>query len=383
MSSTPRLFQMTGTCNNYPWGKKGRESLAARLRAKTPSHTDLTIQHDEAYSELWFGDYPDYPARVVESGRPLAEVIANDREGLLGSDSVQRFGENMPFLPKDQILSIAKALPLQTHPNKSLAAKLHQLHPDKFPDANHKPEIAVALSRFELFAGWKEIDQISPLFNLPSLRQFVPEGTREWDAETLRNVVRGLLKADEQTVQTIGEDLKQQSDHDLNKLDFRQSVADLVLRLQSQHSAIYLSGDILECMARSNNMLCGGLYPVADRDDIDLFCDSLLMDATTGVNNLRLEGKRSSDGARGHTTIYQPPISEFDVLRVDLAAGQEEILKRFKGPMVAMVISGQGKIVGDGKELEAKEGFIFFVGAGTTCTLRAHVSLQVFAAVVR
>lgn len=145
----------------------------------------------------------------------------------------------------------------------------------------------------------------------------------------------------------------------------------------------YLSGDILECMARSNNMLCGGLYPVADRDDIDLFCDSLLMDATTGVNNLRLEGKRSSDGARGHTTIYQPPISEFDVLRVDLAAGQEEILKRFKGPMVAMVISGQGKIVGDGKELEAKEGFIFFVGAGTTCTLRAHVSLQVFAAVVR
>lgn len=237
MSSTPRLFQMTGTCNNYPWGKKGRESLAARLRAKTPSHTDLTIQHDEAYSELWFGDYPDYPARVVESGRPLAEVIANDREGLLGSDSVQRFGENMPFLPK--ILSIAKALPLQTHPNKSLAAKLHQLHPDKFPDANHKPEIAVALSRFELFAGWKEIDQISPLFNLPSLRQFVPEGTREWDAETLRNVVRGLLKADEQTVQTIGEDLKQQSDHDLNKLDFRQSVADLVLRLQSQHSAMY------------------------------------------------------------------------------------------------------------------------------------------------
>ncbi|KAH8128481.1 hypothetical protein ACSS6W_003551 [Trichoderma asperelloides] len=411
MTSISRLFQLSGTCNNYPWGKKGHQSLAAQLCKKTPG-TDFAINDDEYYSELWFGDYPDFPARDLETGQTLAELLNSNEEKLLGSYAVEKFGNHLPFLPK--ILSIAKALPLQIHPNKSLAAKLHEKDPEKFSDSNHKPEIAVALSRFELFAGWRELSQISPMFNIPSLRRFLPNESNTWNEETLRNVVRGILKADEQTIQNIEKDLRQQSLEDIQKLGYPSSTFELIQRLQSQYSATdpglliailcmnffvlepgeaifipadgvhcYLSGDIVECMARSNNMLSGGLCPVADRDNVDLFSETLKIDSSTQADNLKLPAKPSKDGASGYTMVYQPPIGEFDLVRIDMPAGKEELIWNHKGPAVAIAISGEGVILGDGKELAVKPGFIFFIAAATNTTLRADTALHIFAAVLR
>lgn len=99
MTSISRLFQLSGTCNNYPWGKKGHQSLAAQLCKKTPG-TDFAINDDEYYSELWFGDYPDFPARDLETGQTLAELLNSNEEKLLGSYAVEKFGNHLPFLPK-------------------------------------------------------------------------------------------------------------------------------------------------------------------------------------------------------------------------------------------------------------------------------------------
>jgi mannose-6-phosphate isomerase len=38
-------------CNQYPWGRKGSEPLAARLCAKTLG-TDFKIDENEPYSEM-------------------------------------------------------------------------------------------------------------------------------------------------------------------------------------------------------------------------------------------------------------------------------------------------------------------------------------------
>jgi len=48
------VLQLKCKCNNYPWGKKGSASLAARLCAKTPG-TDFKIDDSEDYAEMWFG----------------------------------------------------------------------------------------------------------------------------------------------------------------------------------------------------------------------------------------------------------------------------------------------------------------------------------------
>ena len=99
MSAVPRVFQLSGTCNDYPWGKKGRESLAARLCEKTPN-TGFEIKDDEYYSELWFGDYPDFPGRVLETGEPLGELLKKNKEALLGANVIQNLDGQLPFLPK-------------------------------------------------------------------------------------------------------------------------------------------------------------------------------------------------------------------------------------------------------------------------------------------
>lgn len=49
-----KVLQLRCQCNNYPWGKKGKESLAARLCAQTPN-TDFKIDESKDYAEMWMG----------------------------------------------------------------------------------------------------------------------------------------------------------------------------------------------------------------------------------------------------------------------------------------------------------------------------------------
>lgn len=99
---------------------------------------------------------------------------------------------------------MVNALPLQIHPDKDLAARLHQ---KKVKDDNHKPEIAVALTKFELFVGFKPLNEIQPLLQLPPLRHFIPSTHTHFNNETLRQVCRAMLIASEDTVRGVTKEL--------------------------------------------------------------------------------------------------------------------------------------------------------------------------------
>ena len=102
------------------------------------------------------GTYPVLPSYVLESGEDLQDLIDKHPKELIGEKVMNKFGHSkIPYLPK--VLSIAKALPLQIHPNKDVAAQLHKEDPDNFTDPNHKPEIALALGKFEAFCGFKPV----------------------------------------------------------------------------------------------------------------------------------------------------------------------------------------------------------------------------------
>ena len=60
-----------------------------------------------------------------------------------GTTLREAVGGELPWLLK--ILSAGKALSIQAHPDKTLAAKLNAENPDKYRDVNHKPEMAIAL----------------------------------------------------------------------------------------------------------------------------------------------------------------------------------------------------------------------------------------------
>ncbi len=68
-------------------------------------------------------------------------------------------GGELPFLFK--VLSVNKALSIQAHPDKALAEALHAQDPKNYPDANHKPEIALALTDFVGMCGFRPVAEIA------------------------------------------------------------------------------------------------------------------------------------------------------------------------------------------------------------------------------
>ena len=161
------------------------------------------------------GTYPEPPSYVLSTGEELHTAIDKDPDTLLGKNIIRKFNGNttLPYLAK--VLSIRKALPLQLHPNKEMAAELHKAHPSSFTDPNHKPEIAIALTRFEAFCGFREFRDIeTKMRQLEPLRRFLPPGMAEekhtrFDKSSLKHVVQAILKAPARVITETVEKLRE------------------------------------------------------------------------------------------------------------------------------------------------------------------------------
>ncbi len=86
----------------------------------------------------------------------------------------------------------------------------------------------------------------------------------------------------------------------------------------------YLSGDIVECMARSNDVLNTGFCPRADQDNVEVFSSALTF-KPQGVESMLLKSKRSEKGREGRTVVYAPPMSEFSMLLTVLQKDETEV----------------------------------------------------------
>lgn len=161
MSSSPySLVKLQCGAQSYDWGKIGRSSAVAQFsKAANPK---FEISEDKPYAELWMGTHPSVPSLAVTSAAAtpvsLREVLKSYPE-LLGSRIVDKFGAGeLPFLFK--VLSINKALSIQAHPDKALGKQLHAADPKHYPDDNHKPEMAIAITDFEGFCGFRPLSKL-------------------------------------------------------------------------------------------------------------------------------------------------------------------------------------------------------------------------------
>ncbi|KAH7351070.1 RmlC-like cupin domain-containing protein [Rhexocercosporidium sp. MPI-PUGE-AT-0058] len=401
---TSSIIQLECQCNNYPWGKKGKESLAAKYAAATPGGS-FKLDETKEYAEQWMGTYPTTPSLILSSGEDLQKHLNANKDALIGKPILSKFGSDLPYLPK--ILSIAKALPLQIHPDKALAQKLHAKDPSKFSDANHKPEIAVALSRFEVFVGWKPLPRIQALFTeVPILRSsFVPnDANATFNTENLKAILSNILSASDEEVKEVYEKLRGMPKEAFGEGE--EYIAEMLPRLAEQYDKTdpgmlvallamnylvlekgeaiyvpadgihaYLSGDIVECMARSDNVLNTGFCPRADRDSIELFTAALSFSPKSADEAL-LKPKPSVKGLKGHTQVLAPPMSEFDMLVTVLRSGEKETIEALKGPAIMVVTGGKGILKAEGKETEIKEGYVFFIGYNTEFELVAGSGLE-------
>lgn len=101
----------------------------------------------------------------------------------------------LPYLFK--ILSVAKALSIQAHPDRARAAVLHAAFPDQYKDDNHKPEMAVALTPFEAMCGFRAPHEIAAFLRaVPPLAVMVgPEAAAALEAAADPEAVKAALRA--------------------------------------------------------------------------------------------------------------------------------------------------------------------------------------------
>ncbi|TPX32967.1 mannose-6-phosphate isomerase [Synchytrium microbalum] len=393
---------------SYDWGKVGGESKVATLATSSDS---FVLKPDTPYAELWMGTHPNGPSKVYATQKPLKDVLSASNL----SWCYQAFDGDVPFLFK--VLSIAKALSIQAHPDKALAKELHTKRPDLYKDPNHKPEMAVALTPFEAFIGFRPLPEIAHHLSIyPEFKSLV--GTYVADSFTtaaasksdvagsraaLKELFAALMRSDPAQVSAQVAAVVARVG---GKSAKKGSIDELVVRLNSQFpgdvgifcammlnylelqtgEAIYLaanephayiSGDCVECMAASDNVVRSGLTPKFK--DVDTLINMLTYNNGPAESQI-LRG----DPFRKHgknTRLYDPPIEEFSVLQTSLAPGESEPYDEFDGPSILIVTEGSGSIEyrvegmegGSGK-MDLQAGLVLFVGANVKITLSADTS---------
>ncbi|KAF5294323.1 hypothetical protein FQR65_LT10776 [Abscondita terminalis] len=358
--------------SNYEWGKLGLDSKVAKLhKLANPS---FRIDDNAPYAELWMGTHSNAPATIKATGDLLSDIIA-DSPTCLGEPVRLQFGDQLPFLLK--VLSVNKALSIQAHPSKDIAEKLHAEHPELYKDPNHKPEFAIALTRFEALCGFRPIEEIKEFMkSVRELRAIVgvdiaenficSNGLNEKDA--LQACFRSMMTCPQDQVT---EQLKQMlfKFSQLDKEARAAQLAPLLERLYVQYPNdigcfviyflnhvvlepnqalylgpnephAYLSGDCVECMACSDNIVRAGLTP--KYKDVETLCMMLTYDSKPAHKQLLQPIIEDP-----YCQLFAPPVPDFAVIRMEIPAALGDYkLKARNSASIVIVIGGFGKIKG-------------------------------------
>ncbi|KAH7165384.1 mannose-6-phosphate isomerase [Dactylonectria macrodidyma] len=420
------LLRLQCGVNSYAWGKQGFDSAAARFAAATPAE-GVTIESDKPYAELWMGTHPSNPSRDIETGRTLLELF-DENKALLSTTIATRYADKLPFLFK--VLSISKALSIQAHPNKTLAEQLHARDPKNYPDDNHKPEMAIAITPFQGLCGFRPLAEIAHfLETVPALKSLVgdeaakefaevaadaTEGVTDTKKAALKKAFAALMSSSPESIAEQTSILVQQATSE--GADFAaggvsstsgETLSGLVKQLQGEFGSdiglfvlfflnyvtlepgealflvaddihAYVSGDIMECMAASDNVVRAGFTPKFK--DVTTLVDMLTYNFApieeqkmTPVDYPYATLNRTGYSSGSAVVLYDPPIEEFAVVRALLRGdGAKATFDPLDGPSIVICTSGKGRISVGPTSAEMKEGYVYFVGSTAECVLESE-----------
>ncbi|THC96542.1 hypothetical protein EYZ11_003986 [Aspergillus tanneri] len=423
------LLRLQCGVNSYDWGKVGHDSAAARYAATTAT-PDFSIESEKPYAELWMGTHPSLPSKDLATRRTLLDMV-QDNQALMSTEITERYGGKLPFLFK--VLSIRKALSIQAHPNKKLAEKLHA----RDPHDNHKPEMTIAITPFEGLCGFRPLAEIAHFLNaVAPLRQLVGEdvasqfentirgsedsedlAVTQRNKEALRMAFTSLMQASPESIEAATKELvaAAQSSPDNFGTSARTpetnpsnptELAAVIIRLNEQFPDdiglfvffflnfvtlapgeamflkaddihAYISGDIIECMASSDNVVRAGFTPKFK--DVHTLTEMLTY-SYAPIGEQKLEPSdypyvvlnATAYSSASSSVLYDPPIEEFSVVKTELKrAGAKTTFDGLAGPSILICTGGTGKITVGHKAEEVKEGYVFFVGATAECILES------------
>ena len=382
--SSTMVLSLTCAVQNYDWGITGDSEVASLGERNTGNAAD----HSKPHAELWMGTHPSGPSFVQTTGVGLKETIASNAEEFLGEIVHKRFGEDLPFLTK--VLSVAKALSIQAHPDKTSAKALHADRPNVYKDSNHKPEMTLAITRFEALCGFVSFEELSRnLETVPELRATTGEEIASAFVEAVKSAAdESRLKTDLKKIFTAVMTASSELIHEqIKKLVKRLSASknaannaidSLALRLESQYPGdvgvlcayvlnyvvlqpgqclflaanephAYLAGECVECMATSDNVVRAGLTPKLR--DTAILCDMLTYETgepkiLNGVD-LVLSDSETSKKSNSIVKQYVPPFDEFMLETYAVPSGETCAVAVSQGPCIFLVQKGAGTLGGE------------------------------------
>lgn len=362
---------------DYAWGEVGPGSFLGKL---------LGDESEGPKAELWMGAHPKCPSIVGDRG---LDQWLRENPSLLGEESLNIDPKGLPYLFK--VLSAARPLSIQLHPNKAEAADLHARDPEHYPDDNHKPEIAIALEEHEALLGFEPLDHlIQALDEFPELRLMLDkleisnleDSLKQSDdskREALKAVFSSLFVESEkepeklkETVRAVRQKLLEKTDRSAKEnwflelsepghegdvgllclffLNYRVLKPGEGVFLKADVPHAYLRGNIIECMANSDNVVRAGLTPK--------FVDVETLAKIVQVELEPLAVQVGEDNALGGS-VYRVPVREFEVHHWSSDdAGMEVDIQKLSGPRFGVILNG--KVTFEGKEAFSR-GEVFFL----------------------
>jgi mannose-6-phosphate isomerase len=351
MSGRPSLFPVEGVARGYAWGSP----TAIPELLTTPA-----------------------------SGEPVAELW---------------FDAGLPFLLK--IIAAEKALSIQVHPNleqartgfaREQAQGIPQDAPDRnYRDANHKPELLYALTRFDALCGFRPVAQTLRLFESLSVPELTPVrdalagrgGLRAAFTTVLATpaserpgLIAAVVAACRRAVRSGGEWLLAASASLLAARDFPGDpgvILTLLLnavRLEPGEAIFvdagnvhaYLHGVGVEIMANSDNVLRCGLTP----KHIDIPEVLRIADFTSLA-----DPRYKPHSVAGDELVSFAPVPDFElsVLTIHSSgpAGSRELASR--APQILLCTDGAVTVTAGTTLLELGRGHAAFAAAGATARL--------------
>ncbi len=361
-----RPFKLYNSIQHYDWGTKNEDAFIPKL-------IGINAEKDKPYAELWIGAHPKAPSEIEIEGKkiPLNKLIENHAKEILGDYACRKFRGKFPFLLK--VLSAAEALSIQTHPDKEQAKTLHAKDPKNYPDDNHKPEIAIAIDSLTAIAGFRPIEEIiTNIKSLPELEEFIGKELLEnifnekdsvINKRNVEKLYSAMMKSEERkellnnciynistrlkakTLLTPEENqfIKQYERYgpDVGLLSF---FFFNLIELKSKQAIFtdagvphaYLKGNIIECMANSDNVVRAGL--TEKFKDVDTLLDIIRFD----FKKYHIINSEMNDG----NVLYQTNANEFVISAFYKKQNFEMVCKTNNSPAVYLVTEGSISVSG-------------------------------------
>ncbi|KAI4874317.1 hypothetical protein NFI96_013951, partial [Prochilodus magdalenae] len=404
-------FPLSCVVQNYAWGKVGLDSEVAKL--VLGGDPQSVIEDSKPYAELWMGAHPKGDALIKDnriSQRTLGQWIA-DYPGCLGSKVKDTFQGQLPFLFK--VLSVNTALSIQAHPNRELAAKLHAEFPEHYPDNNHKPEMAIALTQFEGLCGFRPVEEIITFLKVvPEFHALVGnEAADELQSSVgnpgrtslaLKKCFSRMMNCEKKVfVDQLNMLVKRVSEEAAAGKDTLGSNGELLLRLHSQYPGdigcfsiyflnrivlepgeamflganephAYLSGDCIECMACSDNTVRAGLTP--KYIDVNTLCEMLNYSPAPVSAKIFPSIQDPSDPC---VYLYDPPVPDFTVMRIQIAPSVKQYtVSSLDCAGILLVVQGEASASSAAAfaDIMLRRGSVLFISANESVSLQVTSS---------